>query len=268
MRTIIILGVMAVVLFGAAWAVSSYLANSLDEKNKAHNEASANGGDTGKEKELPPLARGNDNASRSRSGSSADTEQLVQELAKLRERQEGVSRQEQQLTARRRALEIIKEDIRAEREEIDRVRQEVSEQLKGTGDEMAAVERRTIELEKKKLETEELIKDAKRGIYDIDATRAGGSKKVGGIFDTAEPSDAASMFERMVESGDLTTAAQILSNMKDRRAAAVLSAFQDKATAAQLAEKMVGLKQASAAGAANPPGIRTPRVAADADGIR
>ena len=46
----------------------------------------------------------------------------------------------------------------------------------------------------------------------------------------------------MVESGGngLMTAAQILANMKDRRAAAVLSAFQDKAMAADLAEKMVG----------------------------
>ncbi len=71
----------------------------------------------------------------------------------------------------------------------------------------------------------------------------------------------ASIFERMVESGDLTTASQILANMKDRRAASVLSAFKDKAMAAQLAEKMVGLKQASAGSAG-----RNPRVAAESDG--
>jgi flagellar motility protein MotE (MotC chaperone) len=65
----------------------------------------------------------------------------------------------------------------------------------------------------------------------------------------------------MVESGSdgLLTAAQILARMKDRRAAAVLSAFQDKAMAADLAEKMVGLKQA----AAPPPGKGTRGPATD-----
>ena len=258
MRTIIILGVMAVVLFGVAWGASSYLATYLDEKNGPHKDANA--GDTGKEKELPPLARGAETQPRTRTGSGPDNEQLVQELSKLRERQEGVSRQEQQLTARRRALEIIKQDIRGEREEIDRLRQEVSEQLKGAGEEMSAVERRAQDLEKKKLETEELVKGAKRGIYEADTIRSGNSKKVGGIFDTADPSDVAGIFERMVESGDLTTAAQILANMKDRRAAGVLSAFKDKAMAAQLAEKMVGLKQASAGSTG-----RSPRMAAEGD---
>jgi DNA repair exonuclease SbcCD ATPase subunit len=245
MRTIIILSVMAVVLFAGAWAASSYLAKQFEEKAKeGHPEAAANP-ETGKEKESPAVARTNESATRPRPGS--DAEQLVQELAKLRERQEAVARQEQQLTSRRRALEIIKEDIRSEREEIDRIRKELGEQVKGAEDDISAAERRAQDLDKRRQETEELVKEAKQKVYEADAVRAGGVKRVGGIMDTAEPAEVARIFETMVESGDLMTAAQILGNMKDRRAAAVLSAFQDKATAAQLAEKMVGLKQQSAA---------------------
>jgi DNA repair exonuclease SbcCD ATPase subunit len=264
MKTIIILSVMAVVLFAGAWVASSFLAKHFEEKGKeghAEGSAGAETGKEGKEKELSPLSRGNEPAPRPRSGSGGgpDAEQLVQELAKLRERQEAVARQEQQLAARRRALEVIKEDIRSEREEIDKVRKELGEQVKGAEDDISAAERRAQDLEKKRQETEELVKDAKHKVYEADAVRAGGVKRVGGIMDTAEPAEVARIFETMVESGDLMTAAQILANMKDRRAAAVLSAFQDKATAAQLAEKMVGLKQQAAGGRAS----RTP---APADG--
>jgi len=269
MRTVIILGVMAVVLFGLAAGASIFLSNYLQDKDKTeHKEAAAH--DTAKEpeKELPPITRGSESAPRSRPGGAPETEQLVQELAKLRERQENVARREQQLTRRHRDLELIKEDIRSERDEIDRVRKELGDQIKGAADDVAAAERRTADLERKKQETEELIKEAKKGIYEADTVRAGGIKRVGGIFDTAEPSEVAAIFERMVESGDLMTAAQILANMKDRRAAAVLSQFQDKAMAAQLAEKMVGLKQqASSGGAAGSPGAgRPPRPPAPAEG--
>lgn len=269
MRGIIILGLglMAVVLFAVAWVASSYLTNYLDEKKKEqHNDSTASAHDTGaKEKELPPLARGNEGGPRGRPGASPESEQLVQELAKLRERQESVTRQEQEVKARRRALEIIQQDIRGEREDIDKVRKDLTEQVKGASDDMTAVERRAMQLDEKRRETEELVKDAKKGIYEADSVRSGGVKRLGGILDTAEPAEVASIFERMVESGDLMTAAQILVNMKDRKAAAVLSQFQDKTVAAQLAEKMVGLKQSAGVTPAGGLGAR-PRPASSPDG--
>jgi flagellar motility protein MotE (MotC chaperone) len=265
MRTVIALGVMAIVLFGLAAGATIFLSHYLDEKNKAQHNETAGAADSGKEKEPPPLARTGEPAPRPRPGSNPDAEQLAQEFAKLRERQENVARQEQQLVRRQKNLDVIKEDIRGEREEIDKVRKELTEQVKGVGDDMAAAERRAADLERKKQETEELVKDAKRGVYEADQVRSGGIKRVGGIYDTAEPSDVARIFETMVESGDLMTAAQILANMRERRAAAVLAAMQDKATAAQLTEKMVGLKQAVPPAAAAP-GSRAPRPAAPGDG--
>ncbi len=269
MRTVIILGVMAIVLFGVTAGASIFLTNYFDQKNKDERTVAS---DTAREsgKELPPLARNGESGSRSRPGANPETEQLVQEMAKLHEREENVRRQEQQVTARRRALDLIKDDIKSEREEIDKVRKELSEQVKGAGDDLTAAEKRVKDLEAKKDEEEKLLKDAKRGVYDAQEVRSKGVKQVGGIFDTAEPAEVAAIFERMVESGSsgLMTAAQILANMKDRRAAAVLSAFQDKAMAADLAEKMVGLKQAGSAGAVVPAGGKAPRAAAPTDGSR
>jgi hypothetical protein len=156
MRTIIILSVMAVLLFAGAWVASSYLAKHFEEKDKeGHPGASANP-ETGREKEPPSVARANETPARPRPGN--DAEQPGQELARLCERQEAVARQEHQLTARRRALEIIKEDIRCEREEIDRIRKELGEQFKGAKDDISAAERRAQDLEKRRQETEELTK--------------------------------------------------------------------------------------------------------------
>jgi hypothetical protein len=129
MRTIIILSVMAVLLFAGAWVASSCLAKHFEEKAKEdHPGASANP-ETGREKESPTVARANETPAQPRPGN--DAEQLGQELARLRELQEAVTRQEHQLTARRRALEIIKEDIRCEREEIEGIREELGDQVNG-----------------------------------------------------------------------------------------------------------------------------------------
>jgi myosin heavy subunit len=252
MRNVIfiaILVVLAAVLFGVAWVSSSVLSGYIEQKNKPEHQSAE---DSGKEggKELPPLAHSSEgSASRTRPSSNPETEQLVQEMAKVREREENLRKQEQQLITRRKALEIIKEDIKGEREEIDKVRKELSDQVKGAGDDLTAAEKRLKDLEAKKDEEEKLFNDAKKRIYETQAVRDKGVERVGGIFDTAEPAEVAAIFERMVESGSdgLMTAAQILSRMKDRRAAAVLSAIQDKAMAADLAEKMVGLKQAAPA---------------------
>src|SRR5262249_50785779 len=151
-------------------------------------------------------------------------------------------------------------------EEIDKVRKELGDQVKGVGDDLAAAERRAAGLGRKKLENEGLVKDAKRGGYEAGGGRAGGGERGGNISHTAEPAEVARIFETMVESGDLMAAAQILANMRERRAAAVLAAMQDKATAAQLTEKMVGLKQVVPPAA--PPGGRAPRPAAPGDGTR
>jgi hypothetical protein len=261
MRNVIfiaILVVLAAVLFGVAWVSSSILSAYVAEKNKAEHPS---GEDTGKEtgKELPPLAKGSEGGPRAKPGSTPETEQLVQEMAKVREREENLRKQEQQLIARRKALEIIRDDIKSERDEMDKLRKQVSDQVKGAGDDLTAAEKRVKDLEAKKDEEEKLLSDAKKRVYETEAVRDKGVERVGGVFDTAEPAEVAAIFERMVEGGGngLMTAAQILSKMKDRRAAAVLSAFQDKALAADLAEKMVGLKKAPAP-AAGPKGATAP----------
>jgi DNA repair exonuclease SbcCD ATPase subunit len=268
MRTIIIFAVMAVVLFGLAAGASIFLTNYLDEKKKSPHNETAGAQDTGKEaKELPPIARGGDGGSGSRPGTTPETEQLVQELAKLRERQESLAHQEQQVARRRQALEIIKEDIKSVRDDVDMVRKDLTDQIKGAGDELAAAEKRVMELEQRKREEEELLKDAKRGIYETEAVRTNGVKRVSAIADTTEPTEVAAIFERMAESGTqgLMTAAQILASMKDRRAAAVLSAIQDKTLAADLLDRMVGMKQAAAPAGAKPLSGKPERVPAPTD---
>jgi len=200
MRFVIIICVGFAVLFALAAGGSILLINYFDQKNKAeHTEASA--ADTGKDKDLPPLARGAEGGPRSRPGSAAEPDERVQEHAKLRERQEAVRLREQQVNARQKALEIIKEDIKSERDDVDKLRKQVTEQMKGAEDDVAAANRKMEEVEQKTKEEQQLLKDAKRGIYEVEGVRAKGIKQVGGIADTAEPAEVAAIFERMVESG-------------------------------------------------------------------
>jgi hypothetical protein len=223
MRTGIAFIVMALVLFGLAAGASIFLTNYLKEQGKSHSAASAGDRDSGKE--LPPLARGNEGAARSRPSPTPESEQVVQEWANLREREQAVIRLERKVTHRQMFLDTIKDDIRSEREEMDKLRKDVADQVKGAADELASAERRVQDLEQKKKEEEAMLKDVKSKVYEADTE--GGTQ-------------------------GLMTAAQLLANMKDRRAAQVLQAIQDKTLAADLLEKMIGLKQAAV-----PPGAGT-----------
>src|SRR5262249_40108738 len=97
MRTVIILGVMGVVLFGLASGASTFLTTPLKDRARGPHGAPTTAEGTGREKDLPPpLTRGSD-APRTRPGSSSDTEQLVREWAQLHEREDAVAKKEQQL---------------------------------------------------------------------------------------------------------------------------------------------------------------------------
>jgi hypothetical protein len=263
MRTVIAFVVMALVLFGLAAGASIFLTNYLKEQGKSHSEASAGDKDSGKE--LPPLARGTEGAARSRPSPTPESEQVVQEWAKLREREQAVIRLERKVTHRQKFLDTIKDDIRSECEEIDKLRKDVADQVKGAAEELASAERRVQDLEAKQKVEEAMLKDVKSKVYEADTVRRDNLKRVGGIADTAEPAEVAAIFERMAEGGaqGLMTAAQLLANMKDRRAAQVLQAIQDKRLAADLLEKMIGLKQAAVPpGASRVGGGRPERVPA------
>ena len=202
MRTVIILTVMAIILFGLAAGGSIFLTSYLQEKDKAQHPDAAANQDTSKDKELPPLncaapttAHAHDRALRRRPSN------WCRNWPSSRQRQDSVARQEQALTARRRSLELIKDDIRSEREEIDKVAKELADQVKGADEELASAERRVKDLEQKKKEEEDLLKDAKRGVYEAESVRSGNLKRVSGIADTAEPAEVAAIFERMIDSG-------------------------------------------------------------------
>jgi hypothetical protein len=66
------------------------------------------------------------------------------------------------------------------------------------------------------------------------------------------------MLKQMAESGRLETAAKILSLMKDRNSARVLAELSDPALAAQLLDKMRGIKAASTSPPPRPGGSTLP----------
>jgi hypothetical protein len=253
MRTIIVIAVLAVVLFGLSFGASHFLGLMQQGKAKKSEETAA--ADTSKE--LPPLARerpGGEGATRStgRFGNQSEADATVQMSARLREQEANLAKREEQLKVRARAMDVIAQDIRNERDGIDRLRRQITEEMKGVCGKLDEVHGILEDAEEIKRHTQVQAEEMKRKVIEADTVKAAGFKTVGAISDRMPAADLASLLQVMAESGSggQETGAQLLVNMQERKAADVLAQIPDKGLAAQIMEKMLILKRARA-GAAN-----------------
>ncbi len=256
MRKVIVVALLAVILFGLSAGGSWFLKQLQDQKAKSQGEETASGTETtAKEKERAPEPRGTGGelprgglTGRREFNSEADA--TVQQAARLRDQQEELRRREDQFNARLKNLDLIKQDIRGERDAMDRLRTQLTEEKKVAEETLLGAERKLRQSDEKQSETKAFLEEQKKKLTEVDATRFSNIKRVGGVSETMNPADAATIIMSMADTGNLDTAALLLSNMKDRKAADVLSQIPDKALAAQLLEKMISLKQTSTTPAA------------------
>lgn len=233
MKNMILLGVVAIVLFSISAGISLFLNTSktpVEETKTADTGKKSKVGDLEGEK---PLVRPSVNSG------AEDTSKLANQL---RDQLSSVKDREAKLDSRQKQVEIILQDIRAEREALDRLRQQV-------GNELKLVAEKSSELDKKYTDIENEKKNLVKGNADLSKTRIEIDKdermnltKMAGLYDTMAPENAAKILQQMADGGKMDTAVKVLAQMKPAKASRVLSEMPDAALAAQLLEKMKGLK--------------------------
>lgn len=172
-----------------------------------------------------------------------EAEGTVQIASKLRERLDSIHVQEEQLTSRQKNLELIFQDIRAERAGIDDKRRQVANLMKGVEDKMAELDSKVGELKQRQQQTSKEATELKKSVSDFDSVERDRIKQVASMYDSMEPASAAKILQTLADSGNLDTSVKILASMKDRQAAKVLAELGDASLAAQLVEKLRGLKK-------------------------
>jgi flagellar motility protein MotE (MotC chaperone) len=241
----IVVGGLALALFGLSAGTSYYLKLQQD-KAKDHGDGS--GAALDGNHDLPPAHNGGTEGGGPRPGGgrpgyNSEAETTVQLTAKLREQEENLRKREDQLKVRAKHLEIIAQDIRGERESIDKLHKEISDEMKAANEKLASAQQRFDEVQELKKENERVVRDMKKNLTEVDSARQSGFRRAGDISDTMNPAEAAGIIQAMADADRMDTAALILANMKQRKAAEVLNQIPDKTLAAQLVEKIISIKQ-------------------------
>jgi flagellar motility protein MotE (MotC chaperone) len=249
MKNVLILGLVALLLFSVSATLSVWLNQPKPQDEPAaakaaprkparkDPEAAAAAAPAEGEKDAPaarPVFRPKANPA---------TEEAGQLAAQLREQQAAVKDRETRLDRRQSQIDLVLQDIRAERLTVDKVRKQVAEELRLLVEKIAELEQKQAakapEPVKKPAEVDEA---AERKNLDRMAV----------MYETMPAENAARILQQMADMGKLDTAVRLLSQMKERQAAKVLSEISDPALAAQMLEKMRGVKRSPPVSAPQP----------------
>jgi flagellar motility protein MotE (MotC chaperone) len=257
MKKLMILGVVALVLFGASAGVSWYLHHLKDTSLAKEDErvpypaypdlpGLKSGSATPSTAGPSPRAEstpGSPLSAAVRPTYNPEAEGAVQLAASLRDRLEAVHAREQQLVTRQKNLELIFQDLRTEMTALDEKRKHVGELMKAVETKMAALEQRATDLERKKQDTVKQNTDLRKTMVEIEGVERDRLKQVATMYDSMEPASAAKILQTLVDTGNLETAVKILATMRERQAAKVLAELPDPGAAAQILEKLKLLKK-------------------------
>jgi flagellar motility protein MotE (MotC chaperone) len=145
-------------------------------------------------------------------------------------------------------MQVILEDMRAQREEFDKLSKKVAAELKEVlAQEDATLATRAAEASKVEQANAKTTADLKKSRVELDAEEQKNLEKISALTDQMPPENAAAVIQQLADSGKLDTAVKILVNMKPRTASRVLANISDPVLASQLLERMRSVKQPVAA---------------------
>lgn len=228
LRSIIQLGLVALVLFAVSAALSVWLNQSktAEAENKAKEsakETAAPKDDKAAEKPAPKTTLPKDDKGTETGPPGA--------MSDVRAREERLERRQAQ-------MDLVLRDLRAEQDAVDALGRRVTAAVQ----EAAAAAR------------EAALAPPTAKLPDPNATDPDAIRRMAAMYDNMSAESAALILKQMADGGKLDTAVRILSQMQPRQSARVLAEIEP-ALAAQLLEKMKSLKRAAPAtpGAALPP---------------
>ncbi|MBI1830844.1 MAG: hypothetical protein HYR84_05260, partial [Planctomycetes bacterium] len=216
---------LAVVLFSVAAGVSWYYqqqqhrAEADSPKSAGHDKGqSPNAADkkpgmpdpmAGKSIILPPI--------------NASADQIAKLSKAIQDRHEAISAREEQLKLREKQLDLIHVQITAQQKGFDDTRKGIQVEMALLIEKLKLVEEKFLELDKKKkqIAVEERNFDDK--VLRIKESESTNLKKVALMYEGMDAEDAAASIEKLVNKGQIETAASILFLMSTKKSPAVLT---------------------------------------------
>lgn len=255
MMKLLLFGVTALVLFGASFGVSYFLQQG---KPPPGDRAAAPETAPGKETEssstgkgkLPPSSDPQRTAVRP--PHTPGTDEAVQLAGSLRERLSAVREKEKKLADREKQLDLIMKDIRGERTVIDDLRKQVGAELKAVTEKMSAVERKQGEVQQQRQDMSKNVDEMQKRVLELEGVEKKNFDKMASMYDSMAPESAAKILQHLADSGKMDTAVKLLGQMKERNAAKVLAELSEP-VAAQLLERLRGLKRTGTPSTSPPP---------------
>jgi flagellar motility protein MotE (MotC chaperone) len=251
MKRFLLYGLVGTMLFAASATVSLWSQQQIRPK------AETDAGHAGKAGTKEGGAKAAHEASKTEGGeelrsvvrpsgppSAEDTARLANSL---RDRLKVVREREEQVGSRKKQLELIYQDIRGERNVLDELRKQVADEMKVLNDRLLSVDRKSGDLEQQRQSMTKSLADVQKRQIDMDGSERKNIDKMATTFDSMAPDAAARILQQMADNGRLDTAVKLLAQMKERQAAKVLAELPDASLAAQLLEKMRGVKRAGSA---------------------
>jgi flagellar motility protein MotE (MotC chaperone) len=240
MKTIVGLGVLAIVLFTAAAGLSTWLTM---QKPAEKEEPTAK-----KKREKDPAEP---DAPLVRPLPTAGAEAAEKVAREIQSEKAKLSDWESRLRTRERQFEAVLEDFRAERAAVEKVRKQLADELKLIAARSAEVEKQLAALDTQRKDIARGTADLTRGTTQLRKDEATNITKLAGLYDAMAPETAAKLLQEMAASGKIDTAVKILANMKQTKASKVLGEMSDPSIPIDLTERM---KRIQPEPPATPPG--------------
>jgi flagellar motility protein MotE (MotC chaperone) len=262
MKKLLMVGVTSLLLFGISAAASYFWQQKQksghdgeSEHAEAHKET-AKGKAKTDEGEKDHSNHHSSSASPPRAASrpayNPGTEEIARMTNELRTRLAAVREREEQLSAQKKQIDLIHEDIRGERSSLDELRTQIQSEMDALNEAIQGVEKQRGSLEEERQKIDKNAKEMEGRVMKLEKEEHENLKKMSGMYNSMTPESAAKILQNLADTGKMDTAVKILGTMQERQAAKVLTELTDQTLAAQLVEKLRGLRRTPA----NPEGTR------------
>jgi len=175
---------------------------------------------------------------------SHQVEAAVQLMTTLEKRREELRRQEELLNTRQKNLELLYNDIRAERAALDALRKQISEEMRILEEQARKLDEKRQDLLRQKEEVAERVKDFEGSMRLFEENERKNLETLAERVSNMAPESAAKLFEHMANTGNMDTAVKLFSLVRESRAAKILEQMPpDLAT--QIIERFKNLKRST-----------------------
>jgi flagellar motility protein MotE (MotC chaperone) len=255
MKKLLAIGITSLVLFVLSASASYFWQQKVRSRTEHDNDGTpASGVASGPREDhtqgakATPLAASHDDAPRTavRPMYNAGAEEIARMTNELRTRLAAVREREEQLTARKKMIELIQEDIRGERTALDELRTQIKSELEALNEAMEGVEKQRGSLDEERQKISKSTQEMEARIVQLQKEEQDNLKKMSGMYNSMSPEVAAKILQNLADTGKMDTAVKVLGQMQERQAAKVLAELTDAGLAAQLVEKLKSLRRTPA----------------------